>query len=122
MDEEEKKESSSIIPSSLFFNPTALEKAKKATDLLTGERLITRVKERVQDVPEKELTKIEDVGVFEGFTAGIIDGAIKLPYGFVTLAAEIKDALGEDDIPVEESNVAKLQEYFDNTVLGKIFL
>ena len=120
MDEEEKKESSAIIPSSLFFNPTALEKAKKATELLTGERLITRVKERVQDVPEKELTKIEDVGVFEGFTAGIIDGAIKLPYGFVTLAAEIKDALGEDDIPVEESNVAKLQEYFDNTVLGKI--
>jgi hypothetical protein len=120
MDEEDKKESSAIIPSSLFFNPTALEKAKKATELLTGERLITRVKERVQDVPEKELTEIEDVGVFEGFTAGIIDGAIKLPYGFVTLAAEIKDALGEDDIPVEESNVAKLQEYFDNTVLGKI--
>src|SRR6056300_562246 len=89
MDEEDKKESSTIIPSSLFFNPTALEKAKKATDLLTGERLITRVKERVQDVPEKELTEIEDV-------------------------------LGEDDIPVEESNVAKLQEYFDNTVLGKI--
>jgi hypothetical protein len=120
MAEEDKKESSAIIPSSLFFNPTALDKAKKATDLLTGERLITRIKEKVQDVPEKDLTKIKDVGVFEGFAAGIIDGAIKLPYGFVTLAAEIKDALGEDDIPVDESSVAKLQEYFDNTVLGKI--
>ena len=94
MDEEDKKESSAIIPSSLFFNPTAIEKAKKATDLLTGERLITRIQERLEDVPEKELTKIDDVGVFEGFTAGIIDGAIKLPYGFVTLAAEVKDALG----------------------------
>ena len=123
-EEERKDQPARIIPSSLFLNPEALkeinEKALDASKYLTGERLITRIKERVTNVPEKDLTKIEEVGPFEGFAAGIIDGSIKLPYGFVTLAAEIKDALGEDGIPVEESNVAKLQEYFDNTVLGKI--
>ena len=119
-EEERKNQDASIIPSSLFLNPRALEKAKDATKYLTGERLLTRIKERVSDVPEKELTPIEDVGTFEAFVGGVIDGAIKLPYGFVTLAAEIKDALGEDGIPVDESNVAKLQQYFDNTVLGKI--
>ena len=123
-EEERKDQPARIIPSSLFLNPEALkeinEKALDASKYLTGERLITRIKEKVTNVPEKDLTKIEEVGPFEGFAAGIIDGSIKLPYGFVTLAAEIKDALGEDGIPVEESNVAKLQEYFDNTVLGKI--
>lgn len=119
-EEERKKQPARIIPGSLFFSPESVEKIKDSTSLLTGERLVTSIKERLQDIPEKERTKIEEVGVFEGFTAGIIDASIKLPYGFVTLAAEIKDALGEDNIPVNESNVAKLQEYFDNTVLGKI--
>jgi hypothetical protein len=123
-EEERKDQPARIIPSSLFLNPEALleinKKALDASKYLTGERLITRIKERVDNVPERKLTEIEEVGPFEGFAAGIIDGSIKLPYGFVTLAAEVKDALGPDNVPIEESNVAKLQEYFDNTVLGKI--
>ena len=64
--------------------------------------------------------KVEDPSITEAMVAGLINGAIQLPYGFVSLAAEIKDAFAGEDVPIDEGAVAKLQEYFDGTVLGKI--
>jgi hypothetical protein len=46
---------------------------------------------------------------------------LKFPTEFcLTLTAEITDALGEDNIPVDQGKVAQLEKYFSNTVLGKI--
>ena len=55
-----------------------------------------------------------------GFVAGIVDLSIKVPYGVVSLTAEIADALGEEGIPVDQGKVAALEKYFSDTVFGKI--
>jgi hypothetical protein len=83
-------------------------------------KLGRRITERVEGVPEDQLTEVGDVDIFTAFVGGIIDGTIKIPYGLVNLTAEIADALREDDIPVDQGYVAQLEKYFSNSVLGKI--
>ena len=60
-----------------------------------------------------------EVSLGESVSNAIISGAIKIPYGWAQLTAEIKDAIG-DDVPLEETNLAKLDAYFDSTVLGEL--
>ena len=82
--------------------------------------IATRLKERLEDTPEKELTPLGYIDPYTAFTAGVVDGAIKIPYGMVSLTAEIADALREEDVPIDESYVAQLEKYFSDTVIGKI--
>jgi hypothetical protein len=83
-------------------------------------KLGRRITERVEGVPEDQLTEVGEVDIFTAFAGGIIDGTIKIPYGLVNLTAEIADALREDDIPIDQGYVAQLEKYFSNSVLGKI--
>ena len=83
-------------------------------------KLGRRITERLEGVPEDQLTEVGDVDIFTAFAGGIIDGTIKIPYGLVSLTAEIADALREDDIPVDQGYVGQLEKYFSNSVLGKI--
>jgi len=45
-------------------------------------------------------------------------GLIKIPYGFANVGAMIMDLVGKDDIPVDQSKVARLETWFDNTMVG----
>ena len=83
-------------------------------------KLFRRITERLEGVSEDQLEEIGETDVFTDFAAGIIDGTIKIPYGFVSLTAEIADAFREDDVPVDQGYVAQLEKYFSNSVLGKI--
>ena len=67
-----------------------------------------------QEVPNNE------VDAFTSTLGGIVDGVIKVPYGFVSLGAEILDAVREDDVPIEQSYAARLDKAFNDTFLGKI--
>jgi len=69
-----------------------------------------------EDLPELE----SDISVGEGIVSGLVDASIKLPYGFMMLGAEIIDALGDDDIPVDKGMVAKLENEFKNNFIGKV--
>jgi len=60
-----------------------------------------------------------EVSLSESVSNAIISGGIKIPYGWAQLTAEIKDAVG-DDVPLEETNVAKLDAWFDQTVVGEL--
>ena len=60
-----------------------------------------------------------EVSVSESVSNAIVSGAIKIPYGWAQLTAEIMDAIG-DDVPVDQTNVAKLDAWFDQTVIGEL--
>jgi|6_EtaG_2_1085325.scaffolds.fasta_scaffold03132_3 hypothetical protein len=59
-----------------------------------------------------------EVGLSESIAGAILSGTIKIPYGWVNLTAMIADWAGEKGIPVDQSNVAKLERWFDQTYLG----
>ena len=61
-----------------------------------------------------------EVSLGESVSNAIIAGLISIPYGWAQLTAEIKDAVG-DDVPLEETNVAKLDTWFDKTVIGELY-
>ena len=60
-----------------------------------------------------------EVSLGESVSNAIISGTINIPYGWAQLTAEIKDALGPD-VPLEETNLAKLDAWFDSTVIGEL--
>ena len=60
-----------------------------------------------------------EVSLGESVSNAIVSGAIKIPYGWAQLTAEIKDAIG-DDVPVDQTNLAKLDAWFDSTVMGEL--
>ena len=60
-----------------------------------------------------------EVSLGESVSNAIISGTIQIPYGWAQLTAEIKDAIG-DDVPLEETNLAKLDAWFDSTVIGEL--
>jgi len=62
----------------------------------------------------------QDVNIITSITGGILSGLVKIPYGFVSLTAEIMDALGEDGIKLSQGKAAKLEKYFKDSVLGKV--
>lgn len=84
------------------------------------EKVARRIKERLEGVPEKDLTEIGYVDPYTAIASGVVDGVIKIPYGVVSLTAEIADALREENVPIDKSYVGQLEKYFDNSVLGKI--
>jgi len=63
--------------------------------------------------------RISEVGLSESVGNAIVSGTIKIPMGFANLAAEIKDLFAEEGLPVDQSAVAKLNHWFETTVLGQ---
>ena len=61
-----------------------------------------------------------EVGVTESIISGVASGAIKIPKGFVNLGAMVMDYFGEEGIPVEQSKVAQLENWWDKTMFGMI--
>ena len=45
-------------------------------------------------------------------------GLIKIPYGFANVTAMIMDLARRDDVPVDQSYVARLETWFDKTMVG----
>jgi hypothetical protein len=104
--------------SDFLFGPKNVELS--GDGFLTAGKAGRRIAERVAGVKEQDLTPLGDIDPITGFVSGIIDASIKIPYGVVSLTAEIADALGEEGIPVDQGKVAQLEKYFSDTVFGKI--
>ena len=104
-----------------------LEKAKqkkKEDDEL--DKAIEAASDNINLQSEKEKKNIlelaeenNEVSLSESVSNAIISGAIKIPYGWAQLTAEIKDAVG-DDVEMDQTNVAKLDAWFDQTVVGEL--
>jgi hypothetical protein len=61
-----------------------------------------------------------EVGITESIISGVGSGAIKIPKGFINLGAMVMDYFGEEGIPVEQSKVAQLENWWDKTMFGMI--
>jgi len=61
-----------------------------------------------------------EVSLSESVSNAIVAGVISIPYGWAQLTAEIKDAVGPD-VPLDQTNVAKLDAWFDQTVIGELY-
>ena len=59
-----------------------------------------------------------EIGITESVTGSLLSGAIKIPYGWANITAMIKDWAGEEGVPVDQRNVAKLEQWLDNTFFG----
>jgi hypothetical protein len=104
--------------SDFLFGPRNVELS--GDSFLTAGKAARRIAERVAGVKEQDLKPLGDIDPITGFVGGVIDASIKIPYGVVSLTAEIADALGEEGIPVDQGKVAQLEKYFSDTVFGKI--
>ena len=61
-----------------------------------------------------------NVGQIESLGYALVSGAIKIPYGFANLGAMIIDWAGENDLPVDQSKVAQLDAWFEQTIAGEV--
>jgi len=61
-----------------------------------------------------------EVGQIESLGYALVSGAIKIPYGFANLGAMILDWAGENDLPVDQSKVAQLDAWFEQTIAGEV--
>ncbi len=78
-------------------------------------------KEEVEDKPSIfDDPNVNDVGIGQAVMSSIISGAIKVGAGFFQFGAMVKDAFAEDGVPIDESNLAKFNEIFENSYIGQI--
>ena len=103
-----------------------LEAKEKEKEKTKNEELIDKLPKGSKGYLEAKdktiIAQAEDnneVSVGESVSNAILSGAIKIPYGWAQLTAEIMDAVG-DDVPVDQTNVAKLDAWFDQTVIGEL--
>ena len=61
-----------------------------------------------------------ETGQLESITHGIISGAIKIPYGFANLGAMLIDFANKENLPVNQSAVAQLDRWFEQTYFGNL--
>lgn len=59
-----------------------------------------------------------ETGQIESITHGFISGAIKIPYGFMNLGAMLIDFANKEELPVDQSAVAQLDRWFEQTYFG----
>ena len=115
------------MPVSVSKTYDKLQKAKqKKEEDKELEKAIEAASDNINLQSEKEKKNILDlaeenneVSLSESVSNAIISGAIKIPYGWAQLTAEIKDAVG-DDVEMDQTNVAKLDAWFDQTVVGEL--
>ena len=60
------------------------------------------------------------VSVTSSIGYALVSGGIKIPYGFANLGAMIMDLAAKDNIPVDQSKVARLENWFDKTYVGNL--
>ena len=61
-----------------------------------------------------------DIGVIESINGAILSGLIKIPKGYANLSAMIMDWTGKENIKVDQSKVAQLERWWDQTLFGEI--
>ena len=61
-----------------------------------------------------------EVGITESIIAAVGSGGIKIPKGFINLGAMLMDLGAEEGLPVDQSNVARLENWWDKTMFGMI--
>ena len=61
-----------------------------------------------------------EVGITESLISAIGSGGIKIPKGFINLGAMLMDLGAEEGLPVDQSNVARLENWWDKTMFGMI--
>ena len=121
----------------LFDTPTEKLKAMKESfsdfgsavkEEFSGEAQAYTLAESEGDKEEKEEedkpsvfdVDVNDVGVSQAIMASIISGGIKIGTGFFQFGAMIKDAFAEDGVPIDETNLAKFNEIFENSYIGML--
>ena len=68
-----------------------------------------------------ELEKPEnETGLAVSIASGIGSGLVKIPLGLVSVAAEIYDATQGEGVPYNESAVARLENFIDDSVVGQV--
>jgi hypothetical protein len=86
---------------------------------IIGEQFVdTRSLDEILQASQVE--RDQEVNTFTSVTGALLSGLIKIPYGALSLTAEIADALKEDDIRLSEGYAAKLEKTFKDSVLGKV--
>ena len=61
-----------------------------------------------------------DIGIRESIGYAIISGGLKIPYGFANLGAMILDYADKNKLPVDQSRVARLDRWFEDTFAGQV--
>ena len=67
-----------------------------------------------------EAEKDNETNLAVSIAAGIGSGLIKIPLGLTSVAAEVYDAVQGEGLKIEDSAVAKLEQFLDNSVVGKV--
>jgi hypothetical protein len=132
--EERKKKLDAAFDAVDFFNPNIQTTLDKVEAFNEKEKKLKAAETDIEQLPKGstgykkaslDKTIIEnaednnEVSLSTSVSNGIVSGLIKIPYGWAQLTAEIKDAVG-DDVPVDQTNVAKLDAWFDQTVIGEM--
>ena len=68
----------------------------------------------------KEVEPVDNFSTTESFVAGLIDGNIKLVKFPVNIASEVIDFAIGSGISPDKSAVAKVEKYFNDSIIGKI--
>ena len=71
--------------------------------------------ESTEDPFEGDVGQLESIGLMESHQE-----LIKIPYGFANLGAMIMDLAADENLPVDQSNVAQLDRWFEQTYLGNV--
>ena len=70
------------------------------------------------ELPEKN--NADDTNLAVSIAAGIGSGLVKIPLCLTSVAAEIYDAVQGEGLSVEDSAVARLEQFLDNSVVGDV--
>jgi len=80
-----------------------------------------RVVERLyRKATGKEVEPVDSFSTTESFVAGLIDGNIKLVKFPVNIASEVIDFVKGSGVEPDKSAVAKVEKYFNDSIIGKI--
>ena len=61
-----------------------------------------------------------EVGISESILGAMVSGGIKIPYGWANVSAMLMDWADKENVPFDQSRVAKLERWFDNTMFGTV--
>ena len=84
---------------------------------IPAQKVIERLYRKATD---KEVEPIDNFSTTESFVAGLIDGNIKLVKFPVNIASEVIDLARGSGIDPNKSAIAKVEKYFQDSILGKI--
>ena len=70
-----------------------------------------------------QLSKLEEqneTNLAVSIAAGIGSGLIKIPVGLASVAAEVYDAVRGEGVEIEDSAVARLEKFIDDSIVGDV--